>query len=297
MIRRAVGFSLLTMLSSPAWAQTVPFTIEGPGIDPADFEVTVFASGLNFPVGMTELSDGSIMVATSNGNSFFGSNRGSLTRLADTDGDGEADVTEVIENNVPGGKLTSVRRAGDLMAVVGQGKDPPITLYRTGATPSDSLTSLGSLSFNYPSGGWLHPHSALALRERPGGAVGEYERYFQLGSDTNFNTTTRTVGFSGLELNVTLAGDALHRVILTDDGESLSAGSHVQIADGLRNATGLAFHPTTGDLYIGDNGIDGVVNANEPTSADELNVIAAADLGGAMNTARGRRSATRGSTR
>ena len=49
---------------------------------------------------------------------------------------------------------------------------------------------------------------------------------------------------------------------------------------GLRNPAGFAFDPNNGDLYLQDNGIDGVVNANEPTSADELNVIAAAQIGG-----------------
>ncbi|PYM84399.1 MAG: hypothetical protein DME13_13120, partial [Candidatus Rokuibacteriota bacterium] len=41
----------------------------------------------------------------------------------------------------------------------------------------------------------------------------------------------------------------------------------------------MAFHPTTGDLYFEDNGIDGFQDPNEPLSADEINRIAAADLG------------------
>ena len=55
-----------------------------------------------------------------------------------------------------------------------------------------------------------------------------------------------------------------------------------QIATGLRNAAGIVVHPTTGDLYFEDNGIDGLDNGNEPTSADELNRIASADIGGAI---------------
>jgi Bacterial Ig domain len=41
----------------------------------------------------------------------------------------------------------------------------------------------------------------------------------------------------------------------------------------------MDFHPTTGDLYFEDNGIDGLQTRDEPLSADELNRIAAADLG------------------
>jgi glucose/arabinose dehydrogenase len=53
-----------------------------------------------------------------------------------------------------------------------------------------------------------------------------------------------------------------------------------QIANGLRNASGFLFHPITGDFYFEDNGIDGLSDPNEPTSADGLNVIRAADFGG-----------------
>jgi hypothetical protein len=44
----------------------------------------------------------------------------------------------------------------------------------------------------------------------------------------------------------------------------------------------MAFHPATGDLYLGDNGIDGLVNVNEPHSADEIHVVPAANLGNAI---------------
>jgi sugar lactone lactonase YvrE len=47
----------------PAAAQ---LTIGGdPRVNPADFRITTFASGLNFPNGMAILPDGSLLVATS----------------------------------------------------------------------------------------------------------------------------------------------------------------------------------------------------------------------------------------
>jgi glucose/arabinose dehydrogenase len=275
-----VRFSL-TLLIGLAMSRVgvCQFTLQGPGVNPADFRVTTFATGLNFPVGMTELADGSLLVAESNGSGFFGSTTGSLVRLADTNGDSVADLQQTLVSNVPGGRLTSVRRAGDLIVATGQGQTNPISFYRTGATPSDPLSFLGRLDLNYPSGGWLHPHSSLVLRGVAGQA-GQYALFFQLGSDTNFATTTRTVNLGGtLGLSATLAGDAIHRITLTDTGISLIATEHTQIATGLRNASGLVFHPQTGDFYIGDNGIDGLANSNEPHSADELNVIPAAELG------------------
>ena len=41
------------------------------GVDPADFRVTTFASGLNYPYGMQQLSDGSLLVADDVGDSVW----------------------------------------------------------------------------------------------------------------------------------------------------------------------------------------------------------------------------------
>lgn len=254
-------------------------TVDAPGLNPALLRVTTFADGLNYPVGMAALDDGSILTAVTNGQSYFSSTSGAVLRLADTDGDGVADLRQTLVANVPGGKISALRRAGSLVAVTGQGAGTPISIYRLGAAPADPLTYLGGISLNYPTGGWLHPHSALALRQRADDA-NRYELYFQLGSDTNFAATTRTVTLSGsFGVAGTLAGDSVHRIELVDGPGGLAAGAPVRIAAGLRNATGMAFHPLTGDLYLGDNGIDGVVDPNEPTSADEINVVAATELG------------------
>ncbi|MGL4513986.1 MAG: hypothetical protein ACRCT8_12920 [Lacipirellulaceae bacterium] len=275
------GAALGLAIASRLLAQ--PFAFNGPGLDPASVRVTTFATGLHFPVGMSALDDGSVLVAVSNGTgSFFGSTSGSIVRLVDADGDGVSESRETLVSNVPGGRLSSLDRAGNLVAVTGQGTDVPIAVYRLGATPSSPMSLVGRLNLTYPGGGgWLHPHSSLALREKPAEA-GVYELYFQLGSDTNIGVTTRTVGLGGtLGLTATLAGDAVHRVELVDSGGSVTARNHTVVATGLRNATGLAFHPVSGDLYIGDNGIDGLVDPNEPTSPDEINVLPAASLGGA----------------
>jgi glucose/arabinose dehydrogenase len=239
-------------------APVVGLTLDGPNLDEGLLRVTVFAEGLNYPVGMAALDDGSILAAVTNGANYFGSTSGSLVRLADTDGDGVADQQQTLVANVPGGKLSALRRAGQLVAVTGQGAGTPISFYRLGPTPSDPLAYLGQIELNYPPGGWLHPHSALALR-REANDPNRYELYFQLGSAVNFAETTRTVALAGsLGITGSLAGDAVHRIELLDGPGGLSATGLVQIATGLRNSTGMAFHPATGDLYLGDNGIDGL---------------------------------------
>src|SRR5215211_1941588 len=82
---------------------TAPFAVVGtprsdPGdartVDPLDFRVTTFASGLNYPEGMVQLADGSLVVGTSRplggGTSIYNS-AGDLLRFADTNRDGVAD--------------------------------------------------------------------------------------------------------------------------------------------------------------------------------------------------------------
>ena len=68
-ILAAVAVAALSALPSQA-----QFEIQGGGrANPDDFEVTTFADDLNYPVGMVELTDHSILVAVSKGSSFFSS--------------------------------------------------------------------------------------------------------------------------------------------------------------------------------------------------------------------------------
>jgi hypothetical protein len=271
-------------LAVPQPAQ-VPFTIQGLGVNPAQFRVTTFATGISFVLGMAELSDGSILAAISDSSSYFTSN-GRLVRFVDANKDGVADAAGLTLVTGLSGGLTSLRIGGKLVFTTGQKK--PIAILRLGATPSSPITLIGTITFTYPSGGWLHPHSAVGIRQTPG-TTNAWDIFFQLGSAENFTTTalTKTVslGSTGsglLGVGGTLVGDSFYKLTITDNGTSVTASELTQVANGLRNPSGFTFHPTTGDLYFEDNGIDGVVDANEPTSADELNMIPAADIGGAV---------------
>jgi glucose/arabinose dehydrogenase len=261
-------------------AAAAQFVIGGdPRVRSEAFKITAFADSLNYPVGMALLADGSILVAVSNEPALFSSTSGSLIRLVDSDNDGVAESRTVLVDDVPGGGLTALRIAGNLVFTTGQGR--PITIYRLGASPDDKLTEEGEIFINY-SGPWLHPHSALAVRATPG-ECGSSDLFFQLGSAANFAKTTRTLFISStIGVEGTLNGDAIYMVRITDNGASVAGSDLTQIATGLRNAAGMAFHPVTGDLYLQDNGIDGLVDPNEPHSADELNFIAADQIGGAI---------------
>src|SRR2546429_6258109 len=255
-----------------------PFTVQGPGVNASDFRITTFASGLDFPLGMAKLSDGSLLVAISQGANFF-SSTGSLVRLVDTNQDGIADGPgTVLYSGLPGSQ-TAVRVGGNLVFVTSQTK--PITVLRAGASPSDPLTLVGRIIINYP-GSWYHPNSALGIRQTPGW-TNSYDLLFQLGSDSNFAVTTGTATLSNNNIpgaSGTLAGDSASLLTVTDHGTNVTATNLTHLASGLRNPAGYAFHPATGDLYFQDNGIDGLVDANEPLSADELNFIARTNLGG-----------------
>jgi glucose/arabinose dehydrogenase len=153
---------------------------------------------------------------------------------------------------------------------------------RAGATPADPLTLAGRILILYPSGNWLHQHSALALRKTPG-QTNSHDLLFQVGSFNNASATVLTATFTNVGVpgaSAVLAGDAAYMITIEDHGDSVSATNLVQLASGLRNAAGFAFHPVTGDLYMEDNGIDGLVNPGEPLSADELNFIARTNIGG-----------------
>jgi glucose/arabinose dehydrogenase len=272
--------SLFIMACVLASHGAVPFTIQGPEVDPAQFRVTTFMAGINYVLGMEQLSDGSVLAAISDGPGFFTTN-GRLVRFVDANHDGVADDSgKTLVTGLSGG-LTSVRISGKLVFVTGQKK--PITVLRLGATPDAALTVVGKINLTYPSGSWEHPHSALAIRATPG-APESCDLFFQVGSRENFAATpaTATVALSSAEIagaTGTMKGDSIYKLTITDNGSTVSASGLTQIANGLRNPAGFAFHPVTGDFYFQDNGIDGLVDANEPLSADELNLIPWTQIG------------------
>ncbi len=283
-IRSVTGVIFLaiavTLLIGSRRCAAQPFTVQGPGVNPADFRVTTFASGLYFPLGMTQLPDGSLLVTlVQNANFMSSGSPGRLVRFTDTDDNGIADGAGIIlYSNLPPA-LTQVRAADKLVFVVALSNS--ITVLRMGATPASPLTLAGKLIFNYPSGWNEHQISELVLR-KTSGFTNRYDLFFQNGAEGNFAVTTQTSTLTNSNVPGaagTLAGDSIYMITIIDDGASLSATNLTRVASGVRNPAGFAFHPATGDFYFEDNGIDGLVDHNEPLSADELNFIARANLG------------------
>jgi glucose/arabinose dehydrogenase len=273
---------------STAHAEVTAPTLARPQYQ-ARFSVTVFATGLTDPTSMAQLADGSLLVATSQGgpswleNYLFASQSGALIRLVDADGDGIADgPAEILASGLPG-LVSSVRREGNLVfALSSQGSNQAITIWRTGATPAAPFESAGRLSFSFPSS-FGHTTYALATRPAPGGGV---EVFFNVGAEGNAVSTPadKTAGLAASNgaaflsgTSFQLAADSVHRVVVTDEGESLTIAALQQIARGLRNAAGMVFDGQ-GNLWLQDNGIDGTPS-NVSLSADELNFLAAAEIG------------------
>ena len=137
-----------------------PFSVGGdPSVNPADFRVTAFATGLNYPHGMMTLSDGSLLVAINNpvsGGSFYNTS-GELLRLVDGNNDGVADGSgQILFNNLPG-EVTALRQAGDfILATSSAAGSERINFLRTGVNPGDPLTLVGAINFSFPSN-WSTP--------------------------------------------------------------------------------------------------------------------------------------------
>lgn len=250
--------------------------------DRAAFQVTTFARDLSFPTSMLSLADGSLVVATNVGPSLFAASTGTLLRFTDVDGDGVADGTPVtLAQGLPG-LITSIRRIGSVVVVLSSRTgEETITLLRVGPTADAPLSPAGSLRFRIPEG-FEHSTYALALRRSPS-QPGAIEVFFNLGAKSNAAATTERVGLQGDGLQVRLdpvelEADSIQRLILTPSGfRGQFVASVDLIARGLRNAAGMTF-AANGDLYLQDNGIDDRSNGVS-LSADELNCIAAADIG------------------
>lgn len=279
-----------------------PFAVTGPGVNPADFRVTTFASGLNYPDGMLTLSDGSLLVGVSNlvGGSAYTNSGGALLRFTDSNGDGVADnpAGQVLYNGLPG-EVTALSQAGTLiLATSAHFQAERVSFLRAGASPGDPLTLVGSLAFTFASG-WWHTTFANAVWPIPGQS-GAYEVFFNIGSeyngvaqdgngnvilDTNGNPTyqltTDSVTAGGL-LNATLQGDSIYMVKLQDNGGTPVLSNLTRIASGVRNAASMAVD-SAGDLLFADNGIDGNGGGEYGWSTDELDEITAAQIQAGTN--------------
>jgi glucose/arabinose dehydrogenase len=253
---------------------------DDPRIDPSAFRVTEFAADLPYAAGMQMLSDRSLLVGVSDptGGRFHRST-GKLLRLTDTDQDGVADdAGTYLHEDLPGG-IVQMRLVGDLLVVNSQqARRASISFLRAGESVESAFELLGSIDFGFPED---HLHDTYALATRPGSDATSFELFFNVGGGNNAVNDSTPIPVTGL-LEGELTPESLYRVRVAFDGEDVTIADPHLIAIGLRNAAGAAFHPANHDLYFEDNGFDVEDETDEPVSADELNMIPAAELGSSV---------------
>ena len=251
-----------------------------PRVDPDAFRITVFASGLDFPMAMAELSDRSLLVGVSHPDGTPGAiwfdTLSELVRFEDADGDGVADGPGSPLFTALTGLVTAVRLAGDLVVVATQDSSVTrLSILRRGVTPTDPFTPLGSLDFSFPIA-WGHQSLEVEARPSPDQAD-QLEVLVVIGSDEDTVASTRTVAYSGLSSG-SLAGDAIHLFTFDDSQAPLTVASVSQVVSGVRNPFGLAFSSDGAELFFADNGYrsgGGVI-----LMSDELNRLASMEIGG-----------------
>ncbi|HKE22339.1 MAG TPA: hypothetical protein VKB88_08110 [Bryobacteraceae bacterium] len=258
-------------------------------VNPALFNVTTFASGLQFPASVLPVAGGNLLVETSPG---FGSAPGQLLDFGPGGGTGA-----VVYNSLPSGLMTGLVQVGNYYAVGNDGSrlgptgDHSITLVQPGPTPSSPVTTAATLTLNYAQP-WEHDNVGMAVRPTPG-VPGSYDLILNIGAQGDNTATPASqqvtltgTGFSSIP-SQSLSGDSLYLIRIDETGTQLAITDIQQVATGIRNVFGIAFDPATGDLYFADNGIDTLPPGStltpapdgEPPQADELNVLPGATLG------------------
>ncbi|MER3438064.1 MAG: hypothetical protein C4346_11030 [Chloroflexota bacterium] len=239
-------------------------------VDPAAFQVTVFAERLFFPMGLAPLPGDALLAGVSipTGGSFFAST-GALIRLVDRNRDGIADGPGVPLAEGIGGTIVAIARSGRLVFVTSAAIDQEqIMVFRRGRSWAEPLTFAGAITFDFP--GFLHRTYGLAARPVPG-RPNYHEVIFNIGAARN-DAGGGVARASGL-VEAELPDSSLYRVIIEDTGTELRASAPEQIP--------IVFTPS-GDLLFLDNGIDTPGNELVALSADELNRILAAEIGGTV---------------
>ena len=240
-------------------------------------QATTFAIDLAFPAGMAVLPDGSLLVGTSvsTGNGYYDS-IGEIVRLIDADGDGVADLPyETVATGLPG-SITALALAGALLFVTSTSPgNETITTLRLTPDFGGSYEFAGSIDFRFINA--LHTTYGLVTRQNPDDPAA-WDLVFNIGASGNDRGSTRLVKLTGL-IEDELPDSAVYLATVHDDGESIVFSKPIAVATGIRNTSAMVFDPATGDLWIGENGIDGFEDPFVSFSADELNVVPADAIG------------------
>ncbi|MDQ2682785.1 MAG: hypothetical protein M3Y37_04600, partial [Chloroflexota bacterium] len=266
---------VLLVLLTPGAVRAQNDTILSEKALEAGLQIQQVATDLPFPMGMVALDDGSILVATSPSESGnFYDSTGQILHLADSDGDGTFETVTAVATDLPGSLVALARHEDIVITTSAQGGDESLTFFRMSDDPNEPLVELDRMHFNFQ--GAIHQSYGLAVRNTPGEGD-SFDVFFNIGAAGN-DTAGSNVRASG-PVSASLEPATIYMVTISDEDGVLEFTEPVLVATGLRNASALLFHPETGDLLIGENGIDGIENPIVSYSADELNVVEADAIG------------------
>jgi len=150
-------------------------------LDPSQFRLTTYISGLPGPMSMIQFPDGSFGVSA-----YYPG----IIRFTDNNADGIADFVL----NGPGNKIYSSPGAHTALAQAGNyyidgnfgdyksGRfdQQVMTILKPGATPADNLSVAGRLKLDFPAG-WSHSQIGMATRPVPD-QPGHYDLVFNVGA-------------------------------------------------------------------------------------------------------------------
>ena len=266
---------ILTVFAMPPLARADDGIDLSPFATNANLSLTETADQLAFPMGMTVLPDKSLLVATSpsdTGN--FYDSAGALLRLTDSDGNGTFDEQSILAGDLPGSLVAVTRFDQIVITTSAEIGDEQIMFFRRGDHWRDPLTMLTTITLAFNGAG--HQSYGLAVRPDPAD-TSAFDLFFNIGAAGN-DIAGPSVQAGGA-IDDLLTSASMYMVKVTDTGTDLSIGGAELIATGLRNGTTMAIQPGTGDLWIGENGIDGMDVPTVSFSADEIDIVKAADIG------------------
>lgn len=271
-------------------AAAAPLLNLPPGMDASLFRVTTFASGFTapytpsgpgvsaYPYSMQVLPDHSLLVGVSapppGGDFLFA--RGGLTRLVDANLDGVADGPGTsVYGNLPYA-VQSVRLLGnDLLAVSQAGiGGTQIAFLKIGSDPSAPYTNVGAVDIAGDPG--IYFNTTMATRPTPG-QPGAFDVFFNVLNSPDEASTTAHVTLSGL-VSGALGHASMAKMTVQPTAGAPVISNLQTVATGIRNTAGILVQPGTGDVLFTDNGWD-IPGTADPLSADELNRLAAAQIG------------------